>query len=331
LGFLVLIFCEFLGLPSMSIAQEDTWTKKADMPTARCALSSSVVNGKIYAIGGGITPTVFPTTEEYNPATNMWTKKTDMPTARTGLSTSVVNDKIYVIGGINHGRQLSTVEEYNPATDTWTKKADMPTPRWGLSTSAVNGKIYAIGGYKLNNANLVGLSTVEEYNPATDTWTKKTDMLTPRATGSASVVNGKIYVVGGYDGQKVLSTVEEYDPATDTWTRKADMPTAKWCCFSSASAVNGKGYFIGGGDDDKVVSTVEEYNPAIYIWTRKADMPTPRANLSTVAVNGFIYAIGGHNDFDQQLSTVEAYDTGFRVVEAKEKLAMMWGRLKSEK
>ena len=328
-GFAVLMFCELLGLPSVSIAKEDTWTKKADMPTARCALSSSVVNGKIYAIGGGITPTVFPTTEEYNPATNTWTKKTDMPTARTGLSTSVVNDKIYVIGGISPGRQLSTVEKYDPATDTWTKKADMPTPRWGSSTSAVNGKIYAIGGYKLDNGNLVGLSTVEEYNPTTDTWTKKTDMPTPRATGSASVVNGKIYVVGGYDGKKDLSTVEVYNPATDTWTRKADMPTARWCCFS-AGAVNGKGYFIGGGDDE-VVSTMEAYNPATDIWTREADMPTPRANLSTVAVNGVIYAIGGHDDFDQQLSMVEAYDTGFRVVEAKEKLAMMWGRLKAEK
>ena len=31
----------------------DTWTKKADMLTARCGLSTSIVNGYIYAIGGG--------------------------------------------------------------------------------------------------------------------------------------------------------------------------------------------------------------------------------------------------------------------------------------
>ena len=30
----------------------DTWTRKADMPTARTYFSASVVNGKIYAIGG---------------------------------------------------------------------------------------------------------------------------------------------------------------------------------------------------------------------------------------------------------------------------------------
>ena len=41
-----------LGLAAMSLAAEGTWTKKADMPTPRWALSASVVNGKIYAIGG---------------------------------------------------------------------------------------------------------------------------------------------------------------------------------------------------------------------------------------------------------------------------------------
>ena len=33
-------------------AEGDTWTRKADMPTARMLLSTSVVDGKIYAIGG---------------------------------------------------------------------------------------------------------------------------------------------------------------------------------------------------------------------------------------------------------------------------------------
>jgi N-acetylneuraminic acid mutarotase len=84
----------------------------------------------------------------------------------------VVNGKIYAIGGAltyPGGPPLSTVEEYDPATDTWTRKADMPTARAYLSTSAVNGKIYAIGGTLINPAWYRGISTVEEYNPATNT------------------------------------------------------------------------------------------------------------------------------------------------------------------
>ncbi|MBI1927374.1 hypothetical protein HYR99_24440 [Candidatus Poribacteria bacterium] len=57
-----------LGLSSMSLAEEGKWTKKANMPTARCCLSTSVVNGKIYAIGGAQRwPEMLSTVEEYDP------------------------------------------------------------------------------------------------------------------------------------------------------------------------------------------------------------------------------------------------------------------------
>jgi len=42
------------------------------------------------------------------------------------------------------------------------------------------------------------------------------------------------------------------------------------------------------------------------IWTKKADMPTGRDGLSTCAVNGKIYAIGGYGQ--NVLSTIEEYD-----------------------
>ena len=311
------------------------WTRKTDMPTARSGPSASVVDGKIYVIGGG-EDEALSIVEEYDPATDTWTKKADMPTARAILSTSVVKGKIYAIGGADNAMvALSIVEEYNPATDTWTKKADMPTPRWALSASVVHGKIYAIGG--TIGAPWVGLSTVEEYDPATDRWTKRKDMPAAKYGISTSVVNGKIYVIGGNEGPlNVTSTVEEYDPKTDTWTKKADMPTARG--FLSTSAVNGKIYAIGGKLEPNVaLSTVEVYEPATGIWTKKADMLTARMCLSTSVVNGYIYAIGGGPKTPAPqfpfpaVSIVEAYDTGFRAVEPEGKLPTTWGRMKAEK
>jgi len=134
-----LMFIGLLGLTSMSLAAGGTWTRKADMPTARHAFSTSVVNGKIYAVGGSLNVSF-----EYNPTTDAWTEKADMPAPqRLWLSTSVVNGKIYAIGGTNgSGTFYSTVQEYNPATDTWMKKASMPSPRSAFSTNVVNEKIY---------------------------------------------------------------------------------------------------------------------------------------------------------------------------------------------
>jgi hypothetical protein len=315
----VFTFIALLGFSSIGTAQIDTWTKKADMPTARWALSTSVVNGKIYAIGGSDGQNrLLSTVEEYDPVTDTWTKKTDMPTKRRYLSTSVVNGKIYAIGGIIGGIDAgfpftSIVEEYDPAADTWRKRTDMPTPRGVLSTSVVNGKIYAIGGF-----NGTVLSSVEEYDPTTDIWTKKADMPTIRASHSASVVNGKIYVIGGLPNMgPVLSIVEEYDPTTDIWTKKADMPTPRADLAGSAPAVSGKIYVIGGTNfiSALALSTVEEYVPATDTWTKKADMPTPRLDLALSEVNGYIYAIGElrSGSVFSTVEAVEAYDTGMGI------------------
>jgi N-acetylneuraminic acid mutarotase len=319
---ILIVLILVLNLVSVSLALEDTWIRKADMPTGRCTISTGVVNGRIYAIGGAtgrmevLRSLPLQIVEEYHPATDTWMRKADMPTARSALSVSVVDGKIYAIGGAEGiGAPLQTMEEYDPATDTWTNKADMPTERFALSTSTVNGKIYAIGG---SMGGFRALSIVEEYDPVTNIWTRKADMPTARIHLSTSVVDGKIYAIGGTAGAPSyasLTIVEEYDPMTDTWTRKANMPVTG--CTLCTSVVNGKIYAIGGATPVPVVaplSNVHEYDPATNTWIDKADMPTARSGLSTSAVNGRIYAIGGlANPTAIALSTVEEYDTGFTV------------------
>lgn len=39
----------------------------------------------------------------------------------------------------------------------------------------------------------------------------------PRAWPSVAVVDGRIYVMGGFDGSNRLRSVEVYDPDHDTW------------------------------------------------------------------------------------------------------------------
>jgi N-acetylneuraminic acid mutarotase len=135
---------------------------------SRTFLSTGVVDGKIYAIGGtnqknGVNDyTALQTVEEYDPAKDKWTNKPDMPTARGGCAAAVMNGGIYLFGGGNRQELNPTVEEYDPATDSWTQKTDIPTPRVWPSANVVKGKIYVIGGA---NWTRVGLSTVEEYTP----------------------------------------------------------------------------------------------------------------------------------------------------------------------
>jgi len=262
--------------------------------------------------------------------------KVDMPAERDSMGISVVNGKLYAIGGISGcDEPTSLVEEYNPATNKWTRKADMPTARLGLSTSVANGRIYAIGGATGRGQDCMwwsGVSTVEEYNPVADKWTTKSDMPTPRAFFSTCEANGKIYAIGGFS-YGVFSTVEEYDPVTDTWIKKKDMPTLR-CNFATAS-VNGKIYAVGGEAPTGFTPILEEYDPLKDEWTRKTDMPTPRSKIACSAVNDRLYIIGGcTSEASLAISVVEEYDPGFSdkitSVDAKGKLVTSWGEIKSK-
>jgi N-acetylneuraminic acid mutarotase len=268
----------------------ESWSTKADMPTARSHLAAAAANGKIYVIGGYALEESA-TNEEYDPATNTWTTKAEMPTARCHLAAAAVNGRIYVFGGHDGSSDLATNEEYDPVTNMWTTKADLPTARRALAAAVVNGKIYAIGGYLEDGLGTGYLATVEEYDPLVDAWSTKLDMPTARRHLAAAAVNGKIYAIGGFNLDTYdLATVEEYDPLGDAWTTKPDMPTGRYKL--AAASVDGKIYAIGGAND---LATVEKYDPLVtaYAWTTKLAMWTGRQALAAAAVNGKIYTIGG--------------------------------------
>ncbi|MBC8229599.1 hypothetical protein H8E77_08645, partial [bacterium] len=127
----IVMLSGLLGLASMSSAVEDTWTRKANMPTTRNRHSSCVVDGKIYVFGGiGGFWWNIASVELYDPATDTWTKKTDMPIPKHGFAICVLDGIIYVIAGVNPAMSAcSIVEAYDPAADTWEKKANTLTAR----------------------------------------------------------------------------------------------------------------------------------------------------------------------------------------------------------
>jgi len=185
----------------------------------------------------------------------------------------------------------------NGGGDYWTSKAPLPptypgpfrAPHGG---AAVNDRIYVIGGYGTYG----GWSNVnQEYTPATDTWTTKEPMPTPRSGQAICVVSGKVYVIGGHFGADwPTNVVEEYDPATNTWATKAAMPTPR--LGLGVGVVNSKIYAIGGFLNYWTftpTAVVEEYDPATDTWTTRAPMFTPRADAAIGVVNDKIYVIAG--------------------------------------
>jgi N-acetylneuraminic acid mutarotase len=241
-----------------------------------------------------------------------WATRAPMPRARWNHASCGVNGILYAVGGQCNTNDsvgqytVDTVEAYDPTTDKWQKKASMPTARTCLGLGVVDGVIYAVGGMRYPNVPDLTFATLEAYHPDTDTWTTKAPMPTVRQMVVVGVLNGVLYVAGGWNGISALTTLEAYDPATDTWTTKAPMPTARF--GAAAGVVNGVMYVVGG----QVVSdfaTLEAYDPSTDTWTTKAPMHTARGISGVGVVRGYLYAIGGNScNWGCPLSTAEVYD-----------------------
>ncbi len=72
--------------------------------------------------------------------------------------------------------------------------------------------MYAIGGYDGSNF----LSTVEIYDPSTNSWSTGSSMKYARERLVAGAINRKLYAVAGR-GPSNLDVVERYDPDVGTW------------------------------------------------------------------------------------------------------------------
>ncbi|MCS6937156.1 MAG: galactose oxidase [Candidatus Bipolaricaulota bacterium] len=138
---------------------------------------------------------------------------------------------------------------------------------------------------------LVGVASAQEMGR----WLKGAPLPVPRSEVAVAEVSGKIYVIGGFDGDRRTSAVvEAYDPATDQWTPIAPLP--RGLNHPMAAGANGKLYVIGGylGPAlNNATNALWEYDPATQRWIERAAMPTVRAAGAAVVVDGKIYVVGG--------------------------------------
>ena len=202
----------------------NSWETKTSMPTPRENLEANIVNDKIYLIGGvahkGYLLIIgFDDNEVYDPETDSWTTAASLPTSVWGYASAVVDNKVYVIGGGNKTYEgtfpVNLTQVYNPDTDTWTLQQEIPTGLWNTGAGATTGtaapeRIYVLGGsYYSSTYNLTQI-----YDPEVDVWTIGTPLPTPRRSLGVTVVDDRIYVIGGGTEEDSYSTVNErYTPA----------------------------------------------------------------------------------------------------------------------
>ncbi|WP_160647698.1 stalk domain-containing protein [Chengkuizengella marina] len=216
----VLILLAFFSMSVNAKSKEDThgiWTQVESMNHGKFSFENVELNGKIFVIGGKDRLEFTRTMEVYDPQINKWTQLANMsvPRNKYGSNTVDLNGKLYIFD--------ENAEVYDPVKDLWTKIPNY-NYRESSQTVVLNGEIYLIGGsdgYERNGSALSDIvsRSVEKYNPHTNNWIEVSSLNIPRANSQIEVLEGKIYAIGGSDGDyNTLNNVEVYNPETDAWT-----------------------------------------------------------------------------------------------------------------
>ncbi|QRR01998.1 malectin domain-containing carbohydrate-binding protein [Dyadobacter sandarakinus] len=216
----------------------DSWASIARFPAGKEITHQGVVlvDNKVWHIGGRSVDAHGPVSSQviiYDIATNTWSNGPELIDPSTGKAFPIggggyalVGRTIHVFGGFgpviceDQSKLHLTidVDKYlaSPSTVTWENKlAPMPEPRNHISYVTLGGKIYALGGQFKHDCLALDQPICHVYDPATDAWTRLTDLPIVRSHAEASTfaVDGKIFLTAGQGvNDRTQNTVYQFNP-----------------------------------------------------------------------------------------------------------------------
>ena len=127
-------------------------------------------------------------------------------------------------------------------------------------------------------------------------WKKGVPSPFARVESPTAVVDGKIYLFGGFtDDLGASNRVDIYDPVSDSWTRKKDMPTR---LTHLNPAVDGNAIWFAGGFKGKhpgpVTDEAWKYDIASDTWTTGPPLPERRSGGGLAVLAGKLHYFGGY-------------------------------------
>ncbi|XP_034042820.1 kelch-like protein 23 isoform X2 [Thalassophryne amazonica] len=198
----------------------NSWLQGKDMPDhARESYSVTLLGANIYVTGGYRTNTVeaVDTVSIYNCDFDEWTEGCPMITARYYHCSVALHGCIYAIGGYRGGAPEQETEFYDPLKKKWYPVAKL-IQEYGLCSVSLENKLYLVGGQ----------TTIADcYETDKDEWRQISVMKERRMECGAAVINGCIYVTGGYSYSRgtYLQSIEKYDPEVDSWEIVGTLPS----------------------------------------------------------------------------------------------------------
>ncbi|GAA6094195.1 kelch-like protein 33 [Tachysurus ichikawai] len=204
----------------------NSWDRLSDMQEHRSNFTMVVREGSLYAIGGDRDiRTNLDSVEKYSVETDTWSFTHSLDQPLSGHAAVVWGGEIFISGGFNLKYQcLVSMFLYHPEQGT-TYLADMAHDRAQHCMENLAQGFYVAGGVCNLREFYTDMLSCESYDPINDTWTAFTPLPLCHVGAASAVLEGKLYVLGGYSQEDYSEArlVHRYDPGTQRWENMGKM------------------------------------------------------------------------------------------------------------
>jgi len=211
----------------------------------------------------------------------------ELPQGITSFGAAIANDAIYVYGGhFGEAHHYSTSGQSNEfrrlsltSPDAIWEELPSGPKLTGLAMVSYGEKLYRVGGFTVKNSddepqNLWSQEEFAVFDPATNVWTDLPSLPEPRSSHDAVVVNGKLYVIGGWN----IAGPDQTTWHHTAWVCDLTQPKLEWTSLPtppfqrralSLAALEGKIYVLGGMQESGGPTTrVDIFDPESGQWSQ---------------------------------------------------------------
>ena len=230
-----------------------------------------------------------------------------LPIGITSFGAATHGGSLYVLGGYfgrphaySEAGQSGDLLRLDLETGTWARLGEIAKAQ-SVTLVAHEGTLIRVGGMQARNAegtdaDLHSVDTVAAFDIATSTWRSLPPMPEPRSSHDATVIDGVLWVAGGW-----TLAGKEHTWANSVLRLDLADPSKGWEAIEvpfrrravAAGGAEGKLVVVGGiGDDRRPSSAVDVYDPATKTWSEGPTLPGPGFGAAAVSHGGALLVSG---------------------------------------
>lgn len=301
-----------------------SWQATTSMPRPNRTHRAVFANGYVYSVAGtnvngaaGAVATADYARVQSDGSLSSWQTTTNLfPEVRSNPGVTYANGYMYVVAGRNASDNSQATTFYSSLSATRVSNSLQVTNNatFGNGMNVTNQIVArdaqnsssSVAFQNAAGANLFRVDSaanqialLENNSGEVGPWQQSAALTGTRAGAATIATGGYMYAAGGVTGSTTLNDVIytklNADGTTGSWTATASLPAPRR--DASITTSNGYLYVVGGYDGSSAVSTVYaakiNIDGTIGSWSTVRALPSASSGGSAIAVNGYLYTMGG--------------------------------------